>query len=190
MTFPDSASPAFLKKLVSKTWVEEFEKTGTGLLRMLGGSMAPLIESGDQIFVERVSAAKVCIGDIITFWRDNILVTHRVIRKFKQGDKIFFVERGDQYSIHSIVPFTSVVGKVQQIKKNEHIYYLNSFIWKLYNKIAGIALLCTYYVRHIGRSTPGLPVPVKNLIKKIFVLFRWLMEWFCKMLIRTCQKKS
>ena len=186
---PDSTSPESPKKLVSKAWIEEFEKTGAGWLQILSGSMAPLIQKWDRIYVEKVDLSKIHRGDIITFWRGGVLITHRVIKKMQHGDELNFIERGDQFFTHSIIPSSSVIGKVKQIKKNEHVYHLNSFIWKLYNKVAGIALLCTYYARHMGRSIPGLPVPVKNLIKKTFVLFKWLMEGFCGILIRAGKKK-
>ena len=59
MTFADSTFPAFPKKLVSKTWVEEFEKTGAGWLQILSGSMAPLIQKWDRIYVEKVDLSNI-----------------------------------------------------------------------------------------------------------------------------------
>jgi len=112
-----STSPAFPKKLVSKTWVEEFEKTGAGWLQILSGSMAPLIQKWDRIYVEKVDLSKIHRGDIITFWRSGVLITHRVIKKMQHGDEMSFVERGDQYFTHSIISSSSVIGKVKQIKK-------------------------------------------------------------------------
>ena len=114
---PENRSPEHPKKLVSKAWIEEFEKTGAGWLQILSGSMAPLIQKWDRIYVEKVDLSKIHRGDIITFWRSGVLITHRVIKKMQHGDEMSFVERGDQYFTHSIISSSSVIGKVKQIKK-------------------------------------------------------------------------
>jgi signal peptidase I len=179
----------FSKKFVSKTWLDEFERTGRGWLRILSGSMIPLIHTGDSIFIERVAPSNIRIGDVITFWKGRILVTHRIIKKICKGNEIFFIERGDQHSSYSTIPSSSVIGKVQQIKKGECIYFLNSLTWRIYNRLTGIALLCTFQVRQISHKIHA-PVPIKTLAKKVLTVFKRLIETVCRILMHTYQKKS
>ncbi|MCX5904876.1 MAG: S26 family signal peptidase [Proteobacteria bacterium] len=68
------------QKLVTEAWLRNYEIKKTGWLRLLSGSMAPLINTGDQVLIEKIVPADIGIGDIITFWRNDILITHRVIR--------------------------------------------------------------------------------------------------------------
>jgi signal peptidase I len=61
-----------------------YERTKTGWLRLLSGSMAPLINTGDQVLIENIVPAEIGIGDIITFRLNDILTTHQFIRKLKK----------------------------------------------------------------------------------------------------------
>jgi len=99
----------FPAKLVSDKWLEEYKNTGKGQLRILSNSMAPLIKTGDQIFIEKVESSKIHVGDIITFWKNSVLVTHRVLRKVRKEGDVFYIERGDRYSQHSLVTPQSLV---------------------------------------------------------------------------------
>ena len=80
----------FKKKLVTESWLEKFANTGSGWLIIISGSMAPLIQIKDQILIKKTTPSHLHIGDIITFWQGNILVTHRVIRKFTKRWKYIF----------------------------------------------------------------------------------------------------
>ena len=84
------------KKLVTESWLEKFVNTGSGWLIIISGSMAPLIQIKDQILIKKTTPSHIHIGDIITFWQGNILVTHRVIRKFTKNGNTYFIEKGDR----------------------------------------------------------------------------------------------
>jgi signal peptidase I len=165
------AIKSFPRKLVTDRWLEEFEKTGKGWLRILSGSMSPLIQSGDQIFIEKVTPSKIYIGDIITFWKGNVLVTHRVIRKVRKEGDIYFIERGDRYLRHSLVASRSLMGKVRQIKKGAKNYNIDSLIWQLFNRIVGITFFCAFATRMISRKIPFFPKFLKYFVKNIYKIF-------------------
>ncbi len=160
----------FPKKFVSNKWLEEFERTGKGWLRILSDSMSPFIQTGDRIFIEKVSPSNVHVGDIMTFWKGNILVTHRIIRKFRKEGDTYLIERGDQYPHHSLVSPESLVGKVRQIQKNDKVYNSNEMPLLMINRFAGIALNYAFATRLIARKVPFLPRPMKNIIKRVYKL--------------------
>ena len=100
------------KNLLLVSWLDKFANTGSGWLIIISGSMAPLIQIKDQIFIKKTIPSHIHIGDIITFWQGNILVTHRVIRKFTKGGNIYFVEKGDANTNYSWVDAQSIIGKL------------------------------------------------------------------------------
>ena len=67
-------------------------------LAVLSGSMAPTLQTGDEIVVRPVAPPRLRVGDIVTFKdasRDNALVTHRVRDVRVVGAKVHVVTRGD-----------------------------------------------------------------------------------------------
>ena len=158
----------FTKKLVTEPWLKNFEKSGMGWLKILSGSMAPLIQTGDQILVKKITHSHIHLGDIITFWQGNILVTHRVIRKLTISGEVYFVEKGDGNANYSSIHAQGIIGKVIKIKKSKREIDIDTHIWHVFNKIIGIALFTAYILRVIGRKTPFVPEWFKNIIRQAF----------------------
>ena len=161
------------KKFVTTAWLDKFAKTGSGWLIIISGSMAPLIQIKDQIFIKKTTPSHMHIGDIITFWQENILVTHRVIRKFTKGGNIYFVEKGDANTNYSWVDAQSMIGKVIKIKKGELEVDIDALPWKTFNRITGIGLLCAFALRAIGRRIPAVPEWSKSLVRRAFAFLAW-----------------
>ena len=70
-------------------------------LAVLSGSMAPTLQTGDEIVVRPVAPVALRIGDIVTFKdasRGNALVTHRVRDVRVAGATVHVVTRGDANS--------------------------------------------------------------------------------------------
>ena len=161
------------KKFVTSLWLEKFANTGSGWLIIISGSMAPLIQIKDQILIEKTIPSHIRIGDIITFWQGNILVTHRVIRKFTKGRNIYFIEKGDANTNYSQVDAQSIIGKVKKIEKNKRKIDLDSLPWKTFNRITGIGLLSAFALRAIGRRMPAVPQWSKSLVRRAFAFLAW-----------------
>jgi signal peptidase len=71
---------------------------GFRALVVRSGSMAPAIQGGDVVVTRLVRPSAVEPGDVVTFRdpsRHGDLVTHRVIRVRREGDRLAFVTRGD-----------------------------------------------------------------------------------------------
>lgn len=65
-------------------------------LSILSGSMRPVLESGDMIFIHSVSSEKIKAGDIITYWTNNeTLITHRVEKIIDENGMLKYRTKGD-----------------------------------------------------------------------------------------------
>jgi signal peptidase len=67
-------------------------------LAVLSGSMAPTLQTGDEIVVEPVAPVALRVGDVVTFndaSRGNDLVTHRIRAIRVSGATVHVVTRGD-----------------------------------------------------------------------------------------------
>lgn len=90
---------------------------GYSFFKVKTGSMSGTIEIGDIIVVKLTQ--EVSENDIITYEKDQILITHRIIEK--QGD--ILITKGDANNVAD-EPITTdeVVGKVVYIFKNIEIW--------------------------------------------------------------------
>lgn len=73
--------------------------TGSRVLLVRSGSMAPTIGAGDLILTSMVTPSRVSVGDIVTFQdptRADTLVTHRVVQVQRRDARYDFVTRGDR----------------------------------------------------------------------------------------------
>lgn len=65
---------------------------------VLSGSMVPLFDPGDVIFVDEVPTDSLAVGDVVTFRirpGSETLVTHRVLQVLDDGDAIRYRTQGD-----------------------------------------------------------------------------------------------
>lgn len=75
---------------------------------VISGSMSGSIEINDMIIIHAEDTYT--IGDVITFYSGNSLVTHRIVGETERG----FITKGDANNAADLypVPITDVVGKV------------------------------------------------------------------------------
>lgn len=59
------------------------------------GSMEPYIYIGDVVFVQKCDENDIYENDVIEYKKDNYTVVHRVIKKYRQDGKIYFITKGD-----------------------------------------------------------------------------------------------
>ena len=65
------------------------------LVAIASDSMNPAYYKGDTLMVEKCSINKIKVGDILVFMSDNRIITHRVIKIYKENDEIKFITKGD-----------------------------------------------------------------------------------------------
>jgi signal peptidase I len=91
---------------------------GYRLLVDVSDSMRPALRAGDLLVTERVPAALIGRGDIITLadlTRGGRLVTHRVVSIKRTGDRVVFTTRGDANPASESWPTTSR-SSVQRVR--------------------------------------------------------------------------
>ncbi|MFC1893831.1 S24/S26 family peptidase [Chloroflexota bacterium] len=100
----------------NELWVELYARKGIGWLPVLTDSMAPLIRSGDQVLVSQVLAEQIHFGDIVVFRRNGDLIVHRVFKKWRNAEGIFFGEKGDSAQVQGLLAAGKVIGRVTTVK--------------------------------------------------------------------------
>ncbi len=65
------------------------------LVAIASDSMNPVYYRGDALMVEKCSINKIKVGDVLVFMSDNRIITHRVIKIYKENDEIKFITKGD-----------------------------------------------------------------------------------------------
>lgn len=75
-----------------------------------GGSMQPTIKVGDLAIAKNTDPWKIAMGDVITFYMEGKLVTHRVVEIMPNG----FMTQGDANNAPDMDPVYSseLIGKV------------------------------------------------------------------------------
>lgn len=65
------------------------------MIAIASNSMSPTYRRGDAVIYEKVNVNELEIGDILAFQKNNIVVTHRIVKIWKQNDKYYFTTKGD-----------------------------------------------------------------------------------------------
>lgn len=101
-------------------------KGNTFRLRVLGGSMFPLIRSGDIVRVN--AAADYSAGDVLLCAREGGWVAHRVVGIGTQEGRTRLVMRGDALPAPDpSVPVESVLGRVDAIERRGRHLRMDGF---------------------------------------------------------------
>lgn len=77
------------------------------------GSMEKTLMVGDVAILKKCEANEVEVGDIIQYQKENFTVIHRVISKYTEDGKIYFITKGDNNKDADFEP----VGESQLIAK-------------------------------------------------------------------------
>lgn len=80
---------------------------------VLTGSMQPLIPAGSIVYTQKVSNYN--IGDIISYEKAGVIITHRIFDIKREGGKIVYLTKGDANNIPDSDAITSdkIIGKAQ-----------------------------------------------------------------------------
>lgn len=121
------------------------EELGNGkkiTLRVSGDSMHPLMREGDPIHIEKCDPKELSIGDIITFKKDDVYVTHRVLWVLKKGDTIRFITKGDN-EINADPPVSPkhILGRAVAIRSANRTLHLETPFWRFINRFSGMIFL-------------------------------------------------
>ncbi len=110
---------------------------GYDAYNVITGSMEPTIPVGSVVYVERVEPESVLPDDIIAFYREDEVVTHRAVENHYLYDEI--VTKGDANVSNDINPvkYSEFIGKVRW-----HFPLVGNYLSVYSSQVTKIYLLC------------------------------------------------
>ena len=109
---------------------------GYEIYNVTSGSMEPALPVGSVIYVQRVAPEAVKEGEIIAYYVDGTVITHRVVEnRFVEGE---FVTKGDANDMEDIsnTHYSDLVGIVKY-----HIPVLGDYLMVYSNQLTKVYLL-------------------------------------------------
>jgi hypothetical protein len=140
--------------------VEALERFGRIRIRALGTSMAPTIESGDVLELQRSEVNQLEIGHVVVVNGACGLRVHRMVARRGQDGQEFVVTRGDAlWFADRPEPAASVIARVAGVtRKGVSVDYL------VFNRLYGLARGESTRIRVVIRRvlTCQLPLTTDN----------------------------
>lgn len=97
---------------------ELYQKQGQGWFRVATGSMRPIIEPGEKVLVQKITAAAAKRGDIVLYRSGENYITHRLVGFVTREGQALFLAKGDAGSVPEDLAPEAVCGKVIVIEKH------------------------------------------------------------------------
>jgi len=98
------------------------------------GSMENELCIGDVAILKKCKADEIQVGDIVQYQKDNFTVIHRVISKYYNDGKIYFITKGDNNKRPDIDPVSETQILSKEMFSIKYIGYpavfLNKINWK------------------------------------------------------------
>jgi signal peptidase len=138
-------------------------------LRVSGKSMYPLIRKGDPIHIEKCDPNTLSTGDIITFRKDDIYVTHRMLCVVKKGDTIKLITKGDNETTtdRPISP-DQILGKVVALERTGRTIHFGSTSWRFINRLFGMIFLMETFFIVFYRFATSKVAPMRTFLHSAF----------------------
>lgn len=110
---------------------------------IISESMKPALEIGDIVLVKEQPEEELKVGDLISFRRGELVITHRIQEIIETNNVKQYVTKGDHNNVQDAEYITEedIEGKV--IIK---IPYLGKIVLALKNKVVIISIIIIYYV--------------------------------------------
>lgn len=144
-------------RVIDSLYIEAIRQGQPTWFRVASGSMRPLIQIGDSVYIEPLQA--ISVGDIAAFETPEGLVIHRIVRCETSATGTRYLEMGDmQFSAHWFDE-QALVGKVTLVRRNTTQIDLRLSIAKRYGKLSA-QLRYRLYCLH--KHLPWLGVVVRK----------------------------
>ena len=73
------------------------------LVAIASNSMNPIYYRGDALMIEKCNIKDIKVGDVLVFKSEKRIITHRVIKIYKENDKIKFITKGDNNKTRDVL---------------------------------------------------------------------------------------
>jgi signal peptidase I len=105
------------------------------LLQVVSGSMSPLLEPGDNIYMEFTPPESLKRGDIVVFYKGDSLVTHRLISINPRG----CLTKGDAL-LHCdpLIDLDDIAGRVVAFDRRGKVTRFAGWPWSVLNHVSGL----------------------------------------------------
>ena len=103
-----------------------------------GKSMSPLIREGDVVLIEPIGSQLPNLSEIVFFInQQGNLVLHRVLKRLKKDDKVFYLLKGDQVATaDGIYEHAEIIGRLTAIERGGSILSIDKPAFKTLNWLA------------------------------------------------------
>lgn len=126
------------KKSISDNIIDIWKKTGkVSIIKSSGRCMIPLFDDGANLIVKHIQPDEIRRGDIAVFRSGDRIIAHRIIGKFQEGERCYFLEKRDSGFEPGKIPEDAIIGKVIGIKRRNDSINLEKDIWRLTNRLIG-----------------------------------------------------
>jgi signal peptidase I len=141
--------------ILPRLWQETCVRGNVLNLKVVSGSMAPLIRLGDVVKVSHVPICRIKAGDIVAFIDRDDVVIHRIISIHQSGGQLGFLQGGDAGGFSKPVAPSDIIGKVFSIEKQERCISLDRPWFRLIGSIMASRSRFREYLHHIRPAFLG-----------------------------------
>jgi len=146
-------------------WLEAFERSGEAWLQVTSGSMAPTLIPGDRVLVKKASAGDVTPGEIIVFWQQDILVSHRLYSKWHRRGRLRLLQGGETNHF-GIIDHVALLGRITQATRKNNPLSSLTFTHVRLSFFLSFSSLFFYALDFLGAS-PLIGYVTKVAVRKL-----------------------
>jgi signal peptidase I len=119
-------------KIILKPIIALWAESGQHhIIPMVGSSMLPYFKAGDQLCVMHAST-NLNIGEVITFFKDDMHVAHRIIMIKSDGARTVILTKGDNSRwFDAPLSPADITGRVFAVVRHDRVMNLKTFSWKI-----------------------------------------------------------
>jgi polysaccharide export outer membrane protein len=137
-----------------------------------GDSMSPLLRTGDAIYVERVKAEDLSVGDILVYKTEGNMVAHRLVRILRKNGRCMFLTKGDTFShVDSPLRESSLIGRVYAVRKLCLKFHIRKGIFSIVNRLSSLLSPLSSFLYRLRRKQKGFDAEYDTDIKSNEELF-------------------
>ena len=108
-------------------WIEDLKQSGFGMATIASGSMSPVLNVGDKVYVKFSDRSNYKIGDIIVFPVADSLMVHRIVGKLWTPKGKYLIHKGDHAGARAgLVKQDLILGKPVALKKDNKVITVSS----------------------------------------------------------------
>lgn len=152
------------------------------VFKAISWCMFPVIWAGDILKVKPIKPEDARLGDIVFYKSAGRAYSHRLIRIYKQKDRLYMITGGEReyrnnkFSDRAGIPIDNILGKIIKVVRGSLCFSPNEVKLNLRNSIKGRLKLSIWTLVH----------KIKQNVAKIFIKLQGfkLYRYFFKILIK------